>query len=130
MAGRRFTISMKIIYSLFFPPPPPAQEFYRIWTLPKCISFLKMGGKVNVVISKVLGSNITNLKTDKNLKWRIQYCNLSCNISINSGFFFCNWLENSYSGVSAVPSFWILRFWLQVRNQRLQKPPTNRSWAN
>ena len=32
---------------------PPAQKFPLTLTLPKCISFLRIGDKVNVVISKV-----------------------------------------------------------------------------
>ena len=34
---------------------PRAQQFFLIRTLPKCISFLRLNGKVNAVIYKVFG---------------------------------------------------------------------------
>ena len=44
-----------------------------------------------------------NLKSEsQNSKWRIQHGDLAYNISVNCRFFCCNWLENSYSVISAV----------------------------
>ena len=53
--------------------------------------------KVNAVITKVFG--VVDYESE-NSKWLIQYGNPAYNISVNSGFFFCDCFENSYAEVS------------------------------
>ena len=63
-----------------------------------------MGGEVNAIISKVFGVVVyeSEVRIAK-LKMAIwQYGDLAYNISVNSGFFCCSCLENSYTGVSGV----------------------------
>ena len=82
---------------------PLRESFLWLKGYQNALVFLKMGGKETRSFSRFLGSKITNLKSEsQNSKWPIQYGHLAYNISVTSGFFCCNWLENSYSGVSAV----------------------------
>ena len=94
--GKKFQVWSRLSITWGFPGTfnqmrinPPAREFSLTWTLLKCISFLRMDVNVIAVISKVFA--VVDYDGD-----------LAYNISVNSGFFSCNWLVNSYSGVFVV----------------------------
>ena len=82
---------------------PLPREVSLTWTLPKCIRFLRMGGKVQTVIFKVFGVidyesevRISKFKMADPIWWtRLQYFN-------KFWIFCCIWLKNSYAGVSGV----------------------------
>ena len=93
------------------PPPPPQHEFFLTWTLPKYISFLRIGGKVNTIISKVFQVVDYESKIRISKLNRVDFCgNLPYDISVNSRFFCCNWLENLLAGFCN----WWWWFWSQA----------------
>ena len=79
---------------------PPARELVLTRTLPKCISFLRMNGKGNVVISEVFGDvdyeskvKISKFKMADSI-WRSHTQNL-----IIFKFSWYDWPENDYSDI-------------------------------
>ena len=78
---------------------PPAREFSLTWTLPKCIGFFKMGGKVNAVISKVFRVQILRI-------WRqfLKIQNGGSNVVISHTMF--QWILDSFDVINLKTLTW------------------------
>ena len=87
------------------------REFYLTWTLPKCISFLRMSSKEKAVSSKIFG--VVGYESSRNLKTQ----NGSSNMAISHTIF--QWVVDSFAVIDLktfTSSFWSCwwRFWSQI----------------